>query len=117
MTERKNGGDPMSSLRRWVQAPYRVTGQLEVVGRTSDDRDLIVTTRMGNCSGIRLTSPRQLADGAQVRLTIQAPDGAPLRASAMVAKVTKLPGGGCEADIVFDDEQPRLSAARIDLAA
>jgi hypothetical protein len=112
-----------AGMRRWVHAPYMVEAQLEYVGRSDASAGVKVQTREANAWGVRMVSDKQLLEGADVRLSLPSPQGQMLRVFGVLLSVTPDTArggqGGAErwlAAMVFDVEQPQLSAVQIDLA-
>ena len=114
------GGTPveerLNAMRRWVAAPYKVDARLEVVGHTPVAFGLTVRVREANAWGLRCLSKERTSEGAAARVTLTAPNGKPLCATGSLASVRRAAGGDWEMHVVFDAEQPLLSAARIDAA-
>jgi CheY-like chemotaxis protein len=66
--------------------------------------------------GVGLASGEPLDDGEDAVLLIDAPDGTALRIRGKLLNARKLPHGGYGGAIAFFEEQPLLSALRIDHA-
>jgi len=111
----RHPADP-NTLRKWVHAPYAVDAKLEYVGRSDASVALKVRTREANAWGVRLASDQPLVEGADVRLSLPAPRGGPLRVFGVILSVKQDPNGGWQAAISFDAEEPQLSTVQIDLA-
>jgi hypothetical protein len=92
------------------------SASLEVVGLTPRGSGMRVRTTSVSISGAGLECDRPLVDGADVVLEITAPDGTKLRAHGCLTNVRSAPDGTFAAGINFYDEQPLLSALRVDLS-
>jgi hypothetical protein len=66
--------------------------------------------------GVGLASREPLQDGQDAVLMIDAPDGTHLRIRGRVLNARQLPHGDYAGAIAFFEEQPLLSALRIDHA-
>ena len=113
----RNSGHPLA-----VGAAYRVSGQLEVVGRTKVGLGYRASTREVSPRGARLSCAACVPSGVDVRLRLVAPDGLALSASGTIvqSRAADPDGetvGGSELLMIFDVEQPRLSRSRIRAAA
>jgi hypothetical protein len=102
--------------RRAPRAPYSRDARLELAGKTPGQSYRTVRVTDASCLGVGLACDEPLEDGREVVLLIDAPDGTALRVPGTLLNTRRLPRGEFAAGMAFDEEQPLLSAIKIDHA-
>ena len=101
--------------RRRPRARYEVDGQMEVAGATKRGGGLTVRTRDVSDIGIALRCTESVATGSPVRLSLVTPEGTRLNLRGSVVRLKLLEDGGYELGVRFAEEQPTLSAWRVEM--
>ncbi len=101
--------------RRRPRTVYEVEAKMEVAGATKRGGGLMVRTRDVSEIGAAVRCPESVATGSPVRLSIVVPSGAALNLRGSVVRLNPLQEGLYELGIRFAEEQPQLSAWRVEM--